>query len=359
VTTEQPSYLKFDVGKLARWSVILAVMLAMLVFGRDFLIPLAVAILLWGLLDALREMFLRLAPDAHPMPSWVAMVLSISTVVLGNTLVYGILVSQVDAMVAAAPVYQENFAALTTRLAGFLGIEQLPSAERMLSQINLGEVFTWIGASAGTLLSHFVLIAIYVGFLLAEQHRIPEKLARLQSDEARAVQMRNLAANISKSVQTYIRIKTLMSLLTGAVSYVVLILVGIDFAAIWALAIFFLNFIPNVGSILGVLFPALLTIVQFDTMGPLIAVTAGLGVTQFVIGNIIEPAVTGRTLNLSPFMVILSLTFWGALWGIPGMFLSVPMMVVTGIVCSHFEGLRWVSVVLSADGRLMTAEDRG
>ena len=357
MATEKQSGLAFDANKLAIWCIILAVSLAFLVVGRTFLIPLTIAILLWSLLDALRVMFLRLAPDAHPMPNWVAMTLSISTVVLGNCVVYAILVGQVDGLVAAAPVYQANFEALTSRVAGFLGLESLPTVESMLDRLDLGQMFAWIGASAGSLLSNFILIAIYVGFLLAEQHRIPDKLARLQKDEGKAEQMRTLAAEISSSVQTYIWIKTLVSILTGVASYVILVLVGVDFAAIWALVIFFLNFIPSVGSVLGVVFPALLTIVQFDTLVPFVIVAVGLGLTQFVIGNIIEPAVTGRTLNMSPFMVIISLTFWGALWGVPGMFLSVPMMVVTGIVCSYFPGLRWVSVVLSADGRLMREKD--
>lgn len=357
MAAEQQTSLAFDAKKLATWCIILAVSLTFLVVGRVFLIPLTIAILLWSLLDALRGVFLRLAPESHPMPNWVAMTLSISTVVLGNGIVYAILVGQVDALVAAAPVYQANFEALTSRVAGFLGLESLPTVESLLDRLDLGEMFAWIGASAGSLLSSLILIAIYVGFLLAEQHRIPDKLARLQKDEAKAEQMRTLAAEISSSVQTYVRIKTLVSILTGAASYVILVLVGVDFAAIWALVIFFLNFIPSVGSILGVAFPALLTIVQFDTLVPFVIVAVGLGLTQFVIGNILEPAITGRTLNMSPFMVIISLTFWGALWGVPGMFLSVPMMVVTGIVCSYFPGLRWISVVLSADGRLMREND--
>jgi predicted PurR-regulated permease PerM len=309
MTKEQGSFLAFDASKLAVWCVIVAVVLAMLVFGRGFLIPLTIAILLWSLLDTLRGKFLLLAPDAHPMPNWVALVLSISTVVLGNVVVYVILVGQVDALVAAAPIYQANFEALTTRLASSVGLEQLPTMESLLSRLDLAGLFSWIGASAGSLLSHLVLIAIYVGFLLAEQHRIPEKLARLQKDEAKAEQMRTLASEISSSVQTYIWIKTLMSLLTGAASYMVLILVGVDFAAIWALVIFFLNFVPSVGSILGVVFPALLTLVQFDTVVPFLIVAIGL------------------------------------------------MMVVTAILCSYFEGLRWIAVILSADGRLMTAKN--
>ena len=149
--------------------------------------------------------------------------------------------------------------------------------------------------------------------------------------------------------------KTAVSLLTGMVSYVILRLIGVDFAAIWALMIFFLNFIPNIGSLIGVVLPALLTLVQFETYTPFLMVTLGLGATQFVIGNVVEPAYMGRSLNLSSFMIVLSLTFWGLIWGIPGMFLSVPIMVVFTIVCSHFNELRWIAVLLSSDGQLMTS----
>jgi predicted PurR-regulated permease PerM len=109
----------------------------------------------------------------------------------------------------------------------------------------------------------------------------------------------------------------------------------------------------NIGSALGVLFPALLTLVQFDTLTPFLLITLGLGVVQFIIGNVIEPAFMGKSLNLSSFMIVLSLTFWGLIWGIPGMFLSVPIMVVIAIICARFKGLRGIAVVLSADGSLL------
>jgi AI-2 transport protein TqsA len=178
-------------------------------------------------------------------------------------------------------------------------------------------------------------------------------VSRLSDDPAKAAQFKKISKEIARQVQRYIGMKTAVSALTGLVSYAILHLVGVDFAALWALLIFFLNFIPNIGSALGVLFPALLTLVQFDTLTPFLIVTASLGAVQFVIGNVIEPAFMGKSLNLSSFMILLSLSFWGALWGIPGMFLSVPLMVVTAIVCAHFSGLRWIAVMLSTDGRLL------
>jgi predicted PurR-regulated permease PerM len=146
--------------------------------------------------------------------------------------------------------------------------------------------------------------------------------------------------------------KTLVSLATGVLSYAILEWVGVDFAAVWALLIFMLNFIPNIGSILGMMLPALLTLVQFDTLTPFLIITFGLGAVQFVIGNLAEPALMGKSLNLSSFMIILSLTFWGMLWGIPGMFLSVPIMVMFAIICARFDSLRGIAVILSADGRI-------
>ena len=91
---------------------------------------------------------------------------------------------------------------------------------------------------------------------------------------------------------------------------------------------------------------------RFFAAGWFLIVTVGLMVINFVVGNIIEPAYMGRSLNLSPLMILLSLSIWGSIWGLTGMFLAVPLMVVTAIICAHFKGLRWLSVLLSADGRI-------
>jgi len=88
-------------------------------------------------------------------------------------------------------------------------------------------------------------------------------------------------------------------------------------------------------------------------------VAAGLGITQFTFGNVIEPSYMGRSLNLSSFMILLALSFWGLVWGVAGMFLAVPIMVMTGIVCAQFKGLRWIAVILSVDGHLVKSEAKG
>ena len=353
-TPDQPK-IDLTARTLMAWSVILAVTLALLFIGRDFLIPLVVAILLWSLLNAFRKYFERLNIGGSHIPGWLATIFAVLVLLLANYGVYVMLVSQADALQAAAPIYQENFAQLTDRVAQWLGIQQMPATSQLLDRLDLGSLLSWFGGSVGAVITDLILVAIYVGFLLAEQRNIPGKLSHLLPDESRAERTRALAIDISQQVQRYVWMKTAVSILTGVVSYGILLLVGVDFAAIWALMIFFLNFIPNIGSVLGVVFPALLALVQFDSVTPFIFVVLGLGGTQFFIGNVIEPAYMGKSLNLSSFMILLSLTFWGSIWGIPGMFLSVPIMVALAIICSHFTSLQWLAVILSADGRLMKA----
>jgi predicted PurR-regulated permease PerM len=345
----------FSVEKVLAWSLVLALVLVFLIFGSVFLIPLTIAIFIWSLLSALAEFLGRLKVGSRGLPSWATQTLAVVIILGANFAVYDLVAGQAGALENAAPIYQENFSQMAGDAAEALGLEELPTTGLLLDLLDVGSVLSWLGSSVGSGITNLVLVLIYVGFLLAEQHQIPLKLSRLQPDEASAAQMQALAGDVSMQVQRYIWMKTAVSLLTGALSYVILKFIGVDFAAIWALSIFFLNFIPNIGSMLGVLLPALLTLVQFDDFTPFLMVTVGLGTTQFVIGNVVEPAYMGRSLNLSSFMIVLSLTFWGLIWGIPGMFLSVPIMVVFAIVCSHFDELRWIAVLLSSDGQLMTS----
>lgn len=353
---ESQPILTFDPVRVAAWLVCISVTIGLLVVGRTLLVPIAIAFFIWVLLDAIREFLATGIGGKWAVPRKLATFIAIALVLGANYLIVYIVAGQLDAVYAAVPTYQENFGLISQRAMAALGIAELPSVQSMLSQVNLGTIISWLGGSMTAVFSDFALIAIYLGFLIAEEAILPVKLGNLQRDPARAREVSELLRSMSKTVQVYIGMKTAVSALTGLVSYAVLKLVGVDFAALWALLIFFLNFIPNIGSVLGVVFPALLTLVQFDTLQPFLLVTLGLGGAQFVIGNVIEPAYMGKSLNMSSFMILLSLTFWGIVWGLPGMFLSVPLMVVLGIICAHIDGLRWVAVILSGDGQLIKAD---
>jgi len=331
-----------------------AISLTLIRIGQTFLIPLVLAFMTWSLLNALSDYILKIRLGPISVPRWMATLLSITALGLFLLGIYQLLASQADSLASAGPVYQENFSRLLNELMAWAGIEHLPSTDSLFQNINIGSILSLVGGSVGSIFTSIVLVVIYTGFLFAEQNVIPSKLAALHPTAQEAEETRLVFAEIASQVQRYIWMKTLVSLLTGILSYAVLKLVGVDFAAVWALLIFLLNYIPNIGSILGVIFPALLTLVQFDTLTPFLLITLGLGAVQFIVGNVIEPAFMGKSLNLSSFMIVLSLTFWGLVWGIPGMFLSVPIMMMTAIICARFEGLRGIAVILSADGALLT-----
>jgi len=348
----------FDPVRFAAWSIIAAVTVALLVLGKALLVPLAIAIFIWILLGAIKSLLVGLAPGGMHVPVWLANVIGILVIVASAYATIAVIMRQSEALAAAVPVYQANFAAILVSLKQSLNIVELPTTESLLSRLDLAAILSWVGDSVTALMSDVMLIAIYVGFLLAEEHILPAKIRHLHKDPEKAERISRLATDVSKSIQRYVGMKTIVSLLTAVVSYVVLAMVGVDFAIIWALLVFFLNFIPTVGSIVAVVFPALLTLVQFDTLTPFLIVAIGLGGTQFVIGNVIEPTYVGKSLNLSSLMILLALSFWGTVWGLPGMFLAVPLMVMTGIVCAQFSGLRWIAVILSADGNLISSRTK-
>jgi hypothetical protein len=165
-------------------------------------------------------------------------------------------------------------------------------------------------------------------------------------------EFRRILDRIGAEIQTYVWLKTLISAATAAACYVVMKVAGLDLAEFWALLIFALNFIPYIGSWLGVIFPAFLALVQFESPASILMIVVGLTLIQFTGGSIVEPRLMGTGLNVSPVFMLLSLALWGAIWGVIGMLLAVPIMVVFMIVCSHVSATRPIAILLSADGIL-------
>lgn len=330
----------------------LGVILTGLIYGRSFLIPLAIAILLWNLLEAVIERFTRIRIGEFQLPRWLAALLGIVVVVLGLYVIQSILLGQIDAVGSAWPRYMSRLESIVGDLTQWLGAEQSAKLKQAIMGIDLTRRIAGVVSSAQFFLVSLLLIIAYVGFLFVESAHMRQKIAAMFPDETRAREVNSVLTAVSESVRRYIWIKTVVSTLTAIASYAVLRLMGVDFAATWALLIFLLNFIPNIGSIVAVSFPALVALVQFDTLGPFIVLVLSLIAIQIAVGSVLEPMLMGHTLNMSPFAIILSLAFWGTIWGIVGMFLSVPIMVLVMIVSAHIPSWRWVAILLSQDGRI-------
>lgn len=195
-------------------------------------------------------------------------------------------------------------------------------------------------------LSNFVLVMLFMFFILAGSGQIAEKLKSALSDE-RSTQFAAIIENIDKQIRQYLFAKTLISLATGVVTYLVLLLFGVDFPLLWGFLTFILNFIPNIGSAASTVFPFLLAFLQFDSFTrPILILLLLIGVHN-IIGNVLEPKLLQRSLNLSPVLVLVSLLFWGWLWGVWGMVLAVPITSIIKIMCENVEVLHPIAALMS------------
>jgi predicted PurR-regulated permease PerM len=191
------------------------------------------------------------------------------------------------------------------------------------------------------------LTAVYAGFLFGERATFGQKVSAAFPDEGQAEQILDTINKINGQVRDYITVKTLINVILGVVSYAILRFIGVDFALFWALVIALLNYIPYVGSYIGVAFPVLLSVAQFADLGKTIVLLALLTAVQVMVGNYLEPRMIGRQLNLSPFVVLVSLSIWATLWGVPGAILAVPMTSILVITLSSFVRTRPMAILLA------------
>ena len=330
----------------------LAGIIALLIVGKPLLLPFAVALIIWYVIDALAVSIgqLRIAgmqPFRH-----FGLVMSL--------LVIGLLISGMFSMIGgtaeqvrvAAPGYQDNARQILDKFSNTTGIEVAPVVKQWISQLNMGTLIGDIASAVMALAGNAGIVAIYVAFLLLEQRYFSVKVRLLFPDKNRRRKVLSVLHEIQVQIRQYLYLKTVVSALTGVLSYLVLIWVGVDYAPFWALLVFLLNYIPTIGSLVAVALPTLLALVQFETLTPFLILLVSLGSLQMLIGNVIEPRLMGSSLNLSPLVVILALSTWGQIWGVIGMLLSVPVTVIGMIILSHFPHTRPVAIMLSENGLL-------
>lgn len=329
-----------------------------LAVGKDLLVPLVLAILIWYVLNGLSALYQRIVPGERT-PEWLTLIAAMITLGVVAFLLVDLIQRNAAQVVAEAPGYQDRIQTLMDKTAALFGVEQPPTIKQMVKTLDLGPWVSRFATALTSLIGNIGLIVIYVLFLLMEQNTFMRKLNALFPDQKRQQQAKSMLLQMNREIQTYLGIKTLLSLVTGLLSYLVLRVVGVDYAEFWAVTIFLLNYIPTIGSIIATVFPALLALIQFDTLTPFAIIVVSLTTIQFVIGNLLEPRMMGNTLNISPLVVLLLLALWGSIWGVVGMFLSVPLSVIALIVLSHFTPTRPIAILLSSSGKLKTTGANG
>ncbi len=327
-----------------------------LVVGKTFLVPLAVAIMIWYVINALSRTYARFLPKIDK-PNWITTTAALISIALFIFFSVDMIRGNINDVTAAAPAYKANFDILANKILIQFNLESLPNAKQIISSFEVAPMISTLASTFKNMISDIFLVLIYVLFLMLEQGTFKKKISQMFPDQNQRGSIMSILSHAQEDIQTYLWIKTVTSSITGIVSYFVLLLVGVDFAGFWAFTIFLLNYIPTVGSIIATLFPAVLALIQFDTFAEFFIVLIAVGAIQLVVGNVLEPKMMGSTLNVSPLIVMLSLTLWGSIWGVAGMFLSVPITVIMLIIFAHFEKTRYLAVLLSGDGDLKFTED--
>jgi AI-2 transport protein TqsA len=327
-----------------------------LVVGQAFLVPLAVALMIWYVINALSRTFTKVIPKIDK-PNWLTLLLALISIGLFFSFAIGMVSDNIAQVSAAAPNYKANFDVLVTKLMENPRFASLPNISEMVKGIEIAPIISGLASTFTSMIGNISLVLFYVMFMLLEQGTFQNKIRAIFPDQNQRGSVMSILSHAQEDIQTYLWIKTVTSSITGLVSYSILVMVGVDFAGFWAFTIFMLNYIPTIGSIIATLFPAVLALIQFDTLTQFFIVLTAVGAVQIVVGNFLEPKLMGNTLNVSPFVVMMSLTLWGSIWGISGMFLSVPITVMLLIIFAHFEKTRYIAILLSGDGNLKFADD--
>ena len=205
----------------------------------------------------------------------------------------------------------------------------------------------------GNFLGKLMLVLIFLVFMLLGKPYFKYKVAAAFPED-RATQFTEITASISKQIGQYLVVKVAISGITGVLVWLTLMLLKVEFALTWGALAFFLNFIPSIGSILASIPPILLAIVQYypSVWTPILTAVVLL-VIQMMMGNVIEPKIMGESLNLSPVVILLSLIFFGWMWGMVGALLSVPIAAAIKIVCENIDALRPISILMGSGKRFM------
>jgi AI-2 transport protein TqsA len=289
----------------------------------------------------------------------IPLVICLAIVIFGAFTVFYLagltVVSQIDVFNMRLPEYELRITELVEKSMTGVGLspEMLMDIWSRYSETagekglqSLGSVARKMAGGAFVILGNLMMTLFFLVFILLDFENFRARMEKGFGQE-RSVEMVEVLDRVNRGIQTYLNLKTLISFGTGVLVYVTLRIFGVDFAILWAALTFILNFIPTFGSIVASIPPVLVALVSFVNpiwAGALALVLVGI---QTVIGNVIEPKLVSKELDLSPVVILLSLVYWGWVWGIFGMFIAVPATSALRIVLEQFDLTRGLAVMMS------------
>ena len=339
--------------RIASWLLIITVSIYFLIAAKDLLIPFVLSIGLWMMINGIIKLLNHVDFIRKYFPDWAILLMAIAAIFYGVELIVSLIVHNATEIVELSNNRNISASEIVNNILSKFGADTAGlNLEKYFSNINLKDYLSEILNQLTYLTSNIFMVVIYAVFFMLEQSTFKQKLVALFPESDRFSMVNRVSKKIIHSIESYIAIKTIVSLITAFLSYLVLVLMNVDFAFFWAFLIFLFNYIPNIGSIAATLFPTVTALLQFETFYPALAVMIMVGAIQVIVGSFLEPRIMGNTLNLSSLVVLLSLSIWGSMWGIIGMFLSVPITVVIMIICSQFDKTKPIAILLSERGKI-------
>jgi predicted PurR-regulated permease PerM len=310
--------------------------------AQAVVLPLIIAWLLSYIMAPVVNFLVR-----HRVPTGIA-VLAVLVLLLGFFYLIGIFVqTRVMGFIGQYNEYAEKLMQIN---ADVMGRFHVP--ENYLQNFDwtgqLGHRLVALSGSFVSLMSNMGMVLIFLVFMLLGKPYTRYKIQKA-FPEHQARKIIAITSSITTQISRYLSIKVMISTITALLVWLLLLFMKVDFPVTWAIFTFLLNFIPTVGSAIATIPPVLVSLVQFyPSFWPAVIVLVGLLIIQQLMGSFIEPNLMGDSLNLSPVVILLSLIFWGWLWGITGALLSVPITSAIKIVCENIEMLRPISVLMGS-----------
>lgn len=331
---------------LANSTVVIAGIMLLLYFGKNLIIPLVLALFIWFIINGLQEKIKHIKFIEKFIPDSIVSFLS-AIIIVGILFLFGKMLSiNINNIIENSEAYEKNISELSKLIPSNFVESFDINQEEIMKQFKFSSILEGIANVVTSLIGNLFLIIIYLIFILLEQNAFSKKLEKIAKLRGDPKEFRKLLSYLSSTISEYINLKIIVSAITGVASYIVCALVGLDAPLFWATLIFVLNFIPNVGSLIGTLFPAIFAFLQFGSYVEVVQILIFVGIIQLIVGNFVEPAMMGDSLNISALVVLISLTVWGAIWGVTGMLLSVPLTVILTKILSQFPSTKSIAILL-------------
>jgi AI-2 transport protein TqsA len=356
MTTTRPPALRADKMTVLTVSVaIIAVILAAFACWalRQVLIPFILGVFLFLMIGGLEGVLARRTPlsERAALPAAIAIVVTLFALAIWLTVENG------AHIIGESGAYAVRLDALIKMTAERLGLRAAPTIDQIFHQLNPGRYLAGLAAAIGGVAEKAVLVLIYLGFLLASRPGFGRKMAELFAEGRRAEAL-GVMSRIQHGVEGYIWVQTVVGAMVAGGSAVIMWAMGLSHVLFWAFLIFVTNYIPVIGVAVAIMLPTVFGIIELDAIWKPIFIFVAMEVVHFVAAHVFLPRMQGASLNIDPLVVLLSLAFWGVIFGLAGAFLSTPLTVIVMAICAEFPPTRGVAVLLSSDGKPFPTESK-